>query len=387
MLANLFPRHPSIAADLPRTTLPAFDERNGDFARLTGERIAIYWPHGFGDWVHFGAIARLLSPENAYAIFRIGDDFSALFTGASPVAALPSGIRAIGDGTELGARHLGLNWKCLHGKRETVALPGTLPAAFAAFAPTALLYTDYPEPEGMLAFPYHTKARALARFLVKEARLAAFDLGQPLPQSPSFVASPDLQRRFDEVLGRYVAPNERVLLLATSGHTEPGKAWPAEDARRFVELLRARDPRLRVVVFGEAGDSGDGWMESGGTLTFRAIAAELEAPFAEILLALMARSHAFVGVPAGPLHAVAARGGIPMVGLWFAHYPTWYDEPNPLALHLVGARPIARGFHRRPGSTTLPPSLAHRIEHLGTERIAPEEVLDALARLGAISAS
>ncbi len=385
MLANLFSRHPSIAPNLPRTTLRAFDERNGAFARLRGERVAIYWPHGFGDWVHFGAIAPLLSPENAYAIFRIGDDFSALFTGVRPVAALPSGIRAVGDGAELGARHLGMNWKRLRGRMETVALPGSLRDAFERFAPTALLYTDYPEPEGRLAYPFHTKARALARALVSEERLAGFDPARPLRQSLGFKASSDLQRRFDAVLARYVDPGDRVLLLATSGHTEPAKAWPAADATAFVKMARARDPRVRAIAFGESDGSATGPDRRGGTIAFRSLAAEMDAPFAEVLLALMARSHAFVGVPAGPLHAVAARGGIPLVGLWFAHYPTWYDEPNSLALHLVGKRPIARGFHLRPASTTLPPSLEHRIEHLGTEQIAPEVVLDALARLGAIS--
>ncbi len=387
MLDRLFPRHPSIAPHLPRATLRAYDERNGAFARLRGERIAIYWPHGFGDWIHFGSIAPLLSPENAYAIFRIGDDFSALFTAARPVAALPSGIRAIGDGADLGARHLGLNWKRLRGERESVALPGALARAFAEFAPTALLYTDYPEPEGRLAYPYHTKARALAGALVSEERLARLNLARPLPQSLEFSVSPELQRRFDGALARYVAPDERIVLLATSGHTFPEKAWPAEDARRFVDLLRARDARVRVVAFDESGPSDPAWEDRARPLAFRAIAEGLDAPFADIFLALAARSHALVGVPTGPLHAVAARGGIPLVGLWFAHYPTWYDEPNPLALHLVGAGPIARGFHRRPASTTLPPSLEHRIEHLDTERIAPEAVLDALARLGAISGS
>ncbi len=384
MLANIFPRHPAIAPELPYTVLPAYNERRDRFARLRGERVAIYWPHGFGDWVHFGLVAPMLSPENAYAIFRLGDDYSALFFGEQPIAALPSGIRAVADGSALGALHLGLNWKRLSGKRERVALPGALPGAFADFAPTALLYSDYPEPEGRLAFPFHTKARALARCLVEEARLARFDLARPLPQALRFAVSPQLQRRFDDVLARYIAPQDRLLLVATSGHTEPAKAWPCEDARAFVELIATSAPRTRVLLLDALGDPNDGWIERWNVLSFRAIAAELDEPFAELFLALLARLHAFVGVPAGPLHAVAARGGIPLVGLWFAHYPTWYDEPNPLALHLVGARPIARGFHLRPASTTLPASLEHRIEAVGTERISPERVFEALARLGAI---
>jgi|GEM_PF-1124120 len=386
MLARLVARHPAIASGLPRTKLPVYDERGGAFAHLRGERIAIYWPHGFGDWVHFGALAGLLSPENAYAIFRIGDDYSALFAGERPVVALPSGIREIGDGAREGARHLGLNWKRLRGRCETVALPGSLPEAFSAFAPTALLYTDYPEPEGRSAFPYHTKARALARLLVPERRLAQFDLARPLRQTLSFIASPAIQARFDELLARYVASHERVLVLATSGHTEPAKAWPDADARAFVDLLRARVPHVRIVTLDALGEREEAHSTTCPTIPLRSIVAELGAPFAQVFLALLARTEAFVGVPAGPLHAVAARGGIPLVGLWFAHYPTWYDEPNPLALHLVGARPIARGFHLRPASTTLPATLEHRIELAGTDRIAPEQVFDALLRLGALSA-
>ncbi len=384
MLDNLFPRHPAIASALPSTVLPAYNERSGRFARLRGERIAIYWPHGFGDWIHFGTIAPMLSPENVYAIFRLGDDYSALYSGAHPVAALFSGIRHVSDGSALGAAHLGLNWRRLSGKRERIALAGELPSAFADFAPTALLYTDYPEPEGRYAFPFHTKARALARSLVEASHLALFDLARPLPQSLQFSVSPELQRRFDDVLARYIAPQDRLLLVATSGHTEPAKAWRSEDARAFVDLVRARDPRIRVILLDALGDPNDGWLERSRSLRFRAISAEIDEPFALLFLALMARLHAFVGVPAGPLHAVAARGGIPLVGLWFAHYPTWYDEPNPLALHLVGRRPIARGFHLRPASTSLPETLAHRIESVGTESVSPERVLDALACVGAI---
>ncbi|MGC8484949.1 MAG: glycosyltransferase family 9 protein [Candidatus Baltobacteraceae bacterium] len=384
MLGNLFQRHPAIAPGLPSTVLPAYNERHDRFARLRGERMAIYWPHGFGDWVHFGHVAPMLSPENTYAIFRLGDDYSALFAGARPVAALPSGIRLVSDGSALGAAHLGLNWRRLSGNRERIALPGELPQAFAAFAPTALLYTDYPEPEGRLAFPFHTKARALARSLIEASRLSKFDLARPLPQSLQFAVAPALQRRFDDALARYITPQDRLLLVATSGHTEPAKAWPSEDARAFVDLVRARDPRLRVVVLDALGDPNDGWLERSNAISFRTVAAEIDEPFAQLFLALLARLHAFVGVPAGPLHAVSARGGIPLVGLWFAHYPTWYDEPNPLALHLVGARPIARGFHLRPASTSLPETLAHRIEVVGTESISPERVLDALVRIGAI---
>ena len=38
----------------------AMREDRGRFAALRDARVLIYWPHGLGDWVHFGAIAPLL---------------------------------------------------------------------------------------------------------------------------------------------------------------------------------------------------------------------------------------------------------------------------------------------------------------------------------------
>ena len=60
--------------------------------------------------------------------------------------------------------------------------------------PDALFWSDYPETEGRTAFPFHTKARNLARLLVGRDRLTAFDLAAPLPNSIDFSAPPETQR-------------------------------------------------------------------------------------------------------------------------------------------------------------------------------------------------
>ena len=43
--------------------MPVYDERRHVFARVHGERVLIYWPHGFGDFVHFGYVLPLLEAE------------------------------------------------------------------------------------------------------------------------------------------------------------------------------------------------------------------------------------------------------------------------------------------------------------------------------------
>ena len=66
---------------LARTRLGAMREDAGRFAGLSGARILIYWPHGFGDWVHLGAIVPLLEPSNTYAVTRFGDDYVSVMEG------------------------------------------------------------------------------------------------------------------------------------------------------------------------------------------------------------------------------------------------------------------------------------------------------------------
>lgn len=116
-----------------------------------------------------------------------------------------------------------------------------------------------------------------------------------------------------------------------------------------------------------------------GTAGFRALFGDLDEPFARAYKALAKRTDLFVGIPAGPLHLTMARGHIPTIGIWVAHHPDWYDEPNPDAIHLVGRYVRDRGFERRPATTTKPPALQHRLIYLDEEMIGADVVVE-LAR-------
>lgn len=115
-----------------------------------------------------------------------------------------------------------------------------------------------------------------------------------------------------------------------------------------------------------------------GVAGFRELFGDVDEPFARTLKAVLARTDLLVGVPAGPLHLAMAHGGLPVVGLWMAHHPDWYDEPNPVAMHLVGRYVRDRGFDRRPATTTKPPSLQHRIAYVDTPEIPVARVLEAI---------
>ena len=353
----------------------ALREDRRRFAALRERRILIYWPHGLGDWVHFGYVAPLLDDSNSYAITRFGDDYVSVLEGSPLVSALFSGVRPPADGAGLGAAHLGLTLRQCSDKDVRLKIAFPLAQAILDFAPDTLLWTDYPETEGRTAYPFHTKARNLARMLVRPERLATFDLTQPLRSAVDFVAPEATQRRVDERLARVLPKGKRLCVISRAGVTAARKNWgDGSEARAFVAALRGRISDW-IVISMEDEDLGE------NVVGFRSLFAELDDPFARLFKALAARIDLFVGVPAGPLHFVLARGGVPVIGLWVAHHPDWYDEPNRDAIHLVGRYVRDRGFDRRVATTSKPPSLRHRLCYLDSATIGAEPVLEAASQL------
>ncbi len=359
--------------------LRAMREDRGRFAALRNERIFIYWPHGLGDWVHLAAILPLFEPSNAYAVARFGDDYASVLEGNAYVRMLPSGVRALGDGAVLGAKHLGLDRRRLDGRIHELEVPEPLAQALAEFEPRVVLWTDYPETEGRTAFPFQTKARNLARMLVSRERLASFDLRQPLPTTLDTSIAPALQALIDERLGRFAPPGTKRYVLSRSGYTAERKNWDASQARAFVRLLQKEHPQARVIAMEEAMlDDESAWPGREIVAGYRDLFGDVDAPFAKAFLALLARTDGLVGVPAGPLHVAMASGGFPIVGLWLAHLPEWYDEPNPDAVHLIGDLVRERGFDRRPATKTLPADW-HRKRVLDSRTIPAAAVIEALS--------
>jgi hypothetical protein len=347
-------------------------EDRGRFAALGGRRVFIYWPHGLGDWIHFGAIAPLLEPSNAYAITRFGDDYVSVMEGNAFVEPLWSGVRAPDDGASQDARNLGLTLRQCNGRQVALEIPAPLREAVKGFAPDALLWTDYPETEGRTPYPFHTKARNLARLLVRAERLATCDLAVPLRNAIDFAAPPATARRVEERLAQFAPPGSRVGVISRRGMTAARKNWgDGSEARDFVAVMRRESQRWRFISMDDE-DLGTG--ASG----FRALFGDVNEPFARLYKAFAQHVDLFVGIPAGPLHFSLARGGIPTVGLWLAHHPDWYDEPNSTAIHLIGQYVRDRRFERRPATTTKPPSLEHRVTYLDTQTIGAGEVVEAV---------
>ncbi|MGH7737481.1 MAG: hypothetical protein ACREMP_06395 [Candidatus Tyrphobacter sp.] len=358
--------------------LRAMREDRGRFAALRDERVFVYWPHGLGDFAYLGVLLPLLEPSNRYALARFGDEYCALLDPNPHAEVLTSGTRAPSDGSEFGCAHFGLDLRRLDGREREIAVPEPLGEHLAAFGPTAMLWTDYPETEGRTAFPFHTKARNLARALVARERLATFDLTTRLPAAVDFGVCAELQRLVDERLRTFAPPGAHIYVLSTAGYTAPRKSWEPAQARAFVDLLRRRDARARIVTMEEPSlRDPSQWPGREIVAGYRELFDGLDAAFARVYLALLNRAAGVVAVPAGPLHVAMVRGDIPIVGIWVTHLPEWYDEPNPLAVHVIGDAIRERGFDRRPATKTLPKGW-HRKIVVGTKSIGADAVIEAL---------
>lgn len=353
--------------------LRVVDERRERFARVRDANVLIYWPHGLGDWAFLSYVLPLLEPSNRYWVTRYGDDYVALFDRNPHARPVYTGVNGISDGSAFGARHLGIDWKRIDGRIRAIDAP-LLNERIARDRFDVLLYTDFPEPEGRARYPFHTKARNVLRELTARHRRSSLPLDQPLRSSIVFEVDDPVRRDVEDRLRRFVEPDEELVLLTCSGHTQARKNWELAEAACFVEMLLRERPKARVLVFGEA----EGLQAAG----YREIFGDLSHPFALVLKVLVARAVLAAGVPAGPLHVALAHGGVPVVGIWQAHHPDWHEERSEHALHLLGGYVLRRGFDRRPATRTLPEHLRNRTRsYPRDEQVPARAALDAAISL------
>ncbi len=327
-------------------------EKDGAFAAVRNSRVLIYWPHGFGDFVHLSYVVPLLEPSNEYFITRFGDDFVHLYDEGERVTPIYSGESAIGNGTSLGIPpHFGLDMDKIENRIERIEIPEPLISRIRDAKIDLMLFSRYPEMTGRTPYPYHTKARFLASNLVDRTRLAQFDLSQPLRSSLAFRAPANSAARVEERLRELVAPGEHLYMLSPGGHTQIRKIFPEEEVVAFAREIRRRDPRARIITVDERTSHAIG-RERDLAPTTTDLFADLGVPFAHVLVTLVRASHAYAGVASGPLHTALSVGGRPIVGIWLGHWPEYYDEPSPDAVHLVGPLVYREKLDRRIGART-----------------------------------
>ena len=104
-------------------------------------------------------------------------------------------------------------------------------------------------------------------------------------------------------------------------------------------------------------------------------------PFSLVLKALLAVAELVVGVPTGPTHLAMARSGLPTIGIWLTHHPSWYDEPRNLAINIVSKNVWASELGSRVGSFSARDSYDYNIRHSDTLTISGELVSSVVEEL------
>ncbi|HVA28184.1 MAG TPA: hypothetical protein VNF68_08395, partial [Candidatus Baltobacteraceae bacterium] len=152
--------------------------------------------------------------------------------------------------------------------------------------------------------------------------------------------------RIEARLREFVEPGAHLYLVAPGGHTNVAKSWPRACVEEFEEGLSGFDARGRTLVVDE--------------VSLRERFGDLDVPFAHLLITLVNASRAFVGAAAGPLHAALAMHACPVVGIWLAHHPDWYDELNLESIHLTGPLVASKRLEMRKATATKPPGVRAR---------------------------
>ena len=370
--------------DTPYTLeMPVYSDDGRAFGAVMNRRVLIYWPHGFGDFVHLSFVVPLLEPSNEYFVTRFGDDFVHLYDCGERVLPLFSGTRVLGSGAEQGARpHFGLDLDRPPDGITRLDVPEPMRSRIQERGIETLLVCRYPEMTGRTPYPWQTKARYLASRIAAPQRLACTDLSQPLRSSLAFRAPLQAEQRIEARLREAIPTGARLYVLSAGGHTQVDKVWPEHEIAAFAREVRRRDSHARLVTVDERTSAVIG--RERVSRPRRPISSAISNFLSRTcLLRSCAQRTPTLASASGPLHAAIAMGGRPTVGIWLAHWPEYYDEPSSEAIHLVGPEVYRRGLDRRIGARTKARAgvLPYRIEAFRDRPPTSADALDALERV------
>jgi hypothetical protein len=104
-------------------------------------------------------------------------------------------------------------------------------------------------------------------------------------------------------------------------------------------------------------------------------------PFGLVMKVLVNLAELCVGVPSGPFHLAMAKPGLPTVGIWIEHLPSWYDEPKAASRHVISRNVRDCGLDLRPGSFFRKEGLEFRALRVDSRIITGEQVMAAVEDL------
>jgi hypothetical protein len=372
----------------------------GNFASLSGRNILLYLPHGFGDWVHFSHVLPYLDKSNRYWLTRFADDTVSLMDRSPYCQPIYLGMKSISsdNGEKIGNQHFGIDYDIITGDVMNVSLPAALYEAIIRNGIDTIFFTSFPEVWGATAYPFHTKARNMLRHLVPENRLNERILSRPLATAINLSVDPWVTQLVEAYLRSHCGFGERKLCL--NGYTGVSKNWghewrdqgdgtqlpEGEEARDFMRLMLKKDPHWCFLSIEDRLFEGENTLVSDELhcYGYSRIFGDMDAsilPFGLAMKALVNLADLSIGVPSGPHHLSMLRADLPSVGIWIAHYPSWYDEPKDASIHVLSRNIRDSSYYDRAGTFTEHAGLRYNVMELDTQRVLGQDVMNAVETL------
>lgn len=375
----------------------------GSFAKTRNAKVLIYFRHGLGDWVTLSYILPLLDRSNRYWITRFGDDYTSVMQSSDYVTPIYLGSNTIqcGDGKAYHNQHFGMDLDLADGSTRIMNLPLSLHDACVRNEIDTVLHLSYPEIHGWNNFPYHSKARFMIPYLVDVAPKDQERLGRPLPSAINFAVDPWISEWVQSRLRNVGGFGDRKLcLISRTGYTAHGKNWghkwredmppgqqrEGEECRDFMRLMLRKDSRWMFLIMEDILFHGDDTLRSEELHAYSfaelfGSVGQAAFPFGIVVKALLNVADLSIGVPTGPFHLSIAKPELPTIGIWLEHLPSWYDEPKPNSLNLIGRAVREAGMDRRPGSFTDKDELHFPTRQLDTRIVTGIQVMEAVETL------
>lgn len=383
-----------------RQNIRVMSHEVGDFSSMSGHNILIYLPHGFGDWIHFSHVLPYLNRSNNYWMTRFSDDTVALMDGSGYCKPFYLGVKSANcdNGGTFENRHFHIDYHEIDGGAMDIQVPIPLSDAIMKREIDTILFTSFPETWGESAFPYHTKARNLLRYLTPTGDVSLNVLSRKLISGINLSVDQFVVQLVDARLRTYCGYGERRLcLVGRNGYTSVSKNWghewrtksdgsvfpEGEEARDFMRLMLKKDPNWLFLSIEDILFEHDHTLKSEELhcYSYAEVFGDTECsvlPFGLLMKALVNLADLSVGVPAGPHHLCMLRDDLPSVGVWISHCPSWYDEPKDASIHVLSRNLKDHGLDTRPGTITERCELRYRTMELDTLRVSGQAVLDAV---------
>jgi hypothetical protein len=316
----------------------------------------VYFAHGIGDFVMFGNVVPFIAhPTNKLYMTRVGDHFVGILDQCNALQPLYSGLSSVTShtGAELGYPDFMIP------QGLSLQVTAELKKNLEDIKCTHICVENFLEHRGNKHKPpFHSKPRELIHTfhdLLTPAQIAS--LNSPLPNVINTAPNPFVDALVDRRLRTFTPYNKdtKIVVITRYGDTSCEKNWghkhrtrefpkEGDEARKFITTCRSKNKNTME----KAGVAGANTIvnHAHNVFSFGELFAPgkdtgLTIPYGTVLMSLLRRADVHIGCPTGPSGVASLFDNLQNVILWIDMFPSWFFEPTPNTINVLGNYNIA----------------------------------------------